>query len=755
MSSAKRSRDPPNPGNEPTEELGYPALVQYTFIPNDTESSEILVSGGDIVQLVYKVGGWVFVRTYEGKVGYIPFSFCKELESSKEVGSTYNETGFTLDSVDTQEIFNSKDSFVRKVPNNTEQLKHRRWFTHSEEKRKCEQPRQQSGLTRTEKRVHFADQPKSRNSCDICRNFLTSFSNIDHNTANAGQKKVNLKPHKLLKQLQTISKDGLVNIGNTKPTYNAQSFFGQITDNRINRRVNSSEFPIKFGNFCNQCDVLKDIFKNANRYSMSDLYSTIRNLHLNALTADSDSDQDEVSENMGEMENQNGQFQNDAHILLPGEKMPKRSISFKEPEVKQKVEIVRNNSFSGITEVERNDMVNGTIPMDGSNHYSGVDNLSLTAIECTRATRDLHSNNCIDSTNKNGGLRNHQINNYFPENQDSHTKPFSFDEDVTDFRAADYTPPLISKWRPVKETRSPEPTIQRPPGIVREQTFEYDSIKSKQKEVNFNDPKKENLNLTKAEVHKNHYVKMQNQMRQFTMDSRRKPIVSNGNFSLDENDDFESPEPKSSNLGAITKCFTTYGQSAHFQENGSTSKSLTLDRHFKHSSQVSKSETFDKVEQTPNRESVYKDYDNRFPKQTETDSVIDRRKIAARKVNPVTSPRSFMPSSGPLLGRKNDKDIRKSLLEHSAMKKTMSNVSEPMRAHPVRAQPMRAQHDIASPNEAALSSGRTVLVKKFNKQMWRPSLAGSEGSDQRPFSPFGGTLPPSKIVKKKVVEVFV
>jgi hypothetical protein len=134
-------------------------------------------------------------------------------------------------------------------------------------------------------------------------------------------------------------------------------------------------------------------------------------------------------------------------------------------------------------------------------------------------------------------------------------------------------PPLISKWRPVKETRSPETTIQRPPGIVREQTFEYDSIKSRQKEVNFNDPKKENLNLTNAEEQKNHYVKMQNQMRHFIMDSRRKPIVSNGHFSLDENDDFESPEPK---LGAITKCFTTYGQSAHFQENGSASKSLNF-----------------------------------------------------------------------------------------------------------------------------------------------------------------------------------
>lgn len=107
------------------------------------------------------------------------------------------------------------------------------------------------------------------------------------------------------------------------------------------------------------------------------------------------------------------------------------------------------------------------------------------------------------------------------------------------------------------------------------------------------------------------------------------------------------------------------------------------------------------------------------------------------------------------MGRKNDRDIRKSLLEHSAMKKTIAHPPE-MRTQPMRAQPMRAQHDIAGQTEdTSTAAGRTVLVKKFNKQMWRPSLAGSEGSDQRPFSPFGGTLPPSKIIKKKVVEVFV
>lgn len=73
---------------------------------------------------------------------------------------------------------------------------------------------------------------------------------------------------------------------------------------------------------------------------------------------------------------------------------------------------------------------------------------------------------------------------------------------------------------------------------------------------------------------------------------------------------------------------------------------------------------------------------------------------------------------------------------------------------------MRAEHSIQvqneqDPNNTATHKGRTVLVKKFNKQMWRAPSGLPEGSEQRPFSPFGGTLPPSKIVKKKVVEVFV
>lgn len=675
MSSANKSRGPPNPGNEPTEELGYPALVQYTFVPNDTESSEILVSEGDIVQLVYKVGGWVFVRTYEGKVGYIPFSFCKELESSKAVGLTFGEKG--------------KSVLIDSVHNILDRPK----------KTQRRQP------TKHSKRVHFADQPKNRNSCDVCRNFLTSFTGSERDFT-ISERKLNLKPHKLLKLLQTISKDGFVKCGNSKSANNVQSNFGQIPDNRITRRVNS-EFPIKFGNFCNQCDVLKEIFKNTNRYSMSDIYSTIRNLHQHAVT-DSDSDPDDVSE---ESEVIAGPNENGVHVIPTAEKVPKRSTSLRDTDPKQKVEVLRHNSFSGISGSERSDFINNRSSSECCNRRE-------------ERTSPTASNGEVNHSNETKIYNSQKINNYLCEHHQAVAPPLTngYDEDVADFRSAEYRPPLINKWRPANKTDSVD--RQRPPGIVREQTFEYENMKVRNKEVNFNDPKKENLNLISNSSNIVN-AKPSDQARSYTIDSRRKPFVSNGDFSLDDH----TSERSSNGLtqGAITKCFTTYGHGG---------KSLTLDR--QHSSHYSECD---------NNNAAYCDKGS--------DPQTDQRKVVIRKVNPVTSPRLLMTASGRLMGRKNDRDIRKSLLEHSAMKKTIAHPTE-MRTQPMRAQPMRAQHDIAGQTEdTSTAAGRTVLVKKFNKQMWRPSLAGSEGSDQRPFSPFGGTLPPSKIIKKKVVEVFV
>lgn len=596
MSSAKKSRDPPNPGNEPTEELGYPALVQYTFIPNDTESSEILVSEGDIVQLVYKVGGWVFVRTYEGKVGYIPFSFCKELESSKEVGLTYGDSGVK-----------EKTVFINSVQNKLGiPKKNQRQENGLLERQLLKQQVKQS------KRVHFADLPKNRNSCDVCRNFLTSFTNCDQNFT-ISEKKLKLKPHKLLKLLQTISKDGFVNFGNSKSSNNAQSNFGQISNNRINRRVNSgSEFPIKFGNLCNQCDVLKEIFQNTNRYSMSDIYSTIRNLHQHAVT-DSDSDNDDVSEESEVVVT--GPSQNGTHVTQTGEKIPKRSSSLRDTDLKQKIEVVRNNSFSGTTGNERCDYIDNRPSSEYADRQMNHPNGTI--------------NGMVNRSTENHVLKDHKVNNFFSEHRQVVAPPLTngFDEDITDFRSAEYRPPLINKWRPANnhDSLSSEALRERPPGIVREQTFEYESMKTRQKEVNFNDPKKVNLNLTSNNLkNANH----NEQIRSFTIDSRRKPFVPNGDFSLDDGDSMSERTPNGYKEGVITKCFTTYGQSG---------KSLTLDRHSKHSSQ-----NFDKSDL--NHKSAYRDSDS--SKQNDADSGIDRRKVVARKVNPLMSSRNLMTASG-------------------------------------------------------------------------------------------------------------
>jgi len=91
MSSAGGSRDLKNSGEEPKIiPLGYSARVLYTFLPHEKENTEIFVSEGDIVQLQYKVGGWVYVKTEDGECGYIPANFCSTLATSVPKTSLYS-----------------------------------------------------------------------------------------------------------------------------------------------------------------------------------------------------------------------------------------------------------------------------------------------------------------------------------------------------------------------------------------------------------------------------------------------------------------------------------------------------------------------------------------------------------------------------------------------------------------------------------------------------------------------------------------
>ena len=96
---------------------------------------------------------------------------------------------------------------------------------------------------------------------------------------------------------------------------------------------------------------------------------------------------------------------------------------------------------------------------------------------------------------------------------------------------------------------------------------------------------------------------------------------------------------------------------------------------------------------------------------------------------------------------RDDNDIRKSL----------HDLNSPKRRSPaMKAMPIRARHTI-TPSNAPISECVTNATEAdnktgarfFGKKMWRAPSGGPAGLENRPFSPFGGTLPPAKITEKK------
>ncbi|XP_045171266.2 uncharacterized protein LOC123533616 [Mercenaria mercenaria] len=96
---------------------------------------------------------------------------------------------------------------------------------------------------------------------------------------------------------------------------------------------------------------------------------------------------------------------------------------------------------------------------------------------------------------------------------------------------------------------------------------------------------------------------------------------------------------------------------------------------------------------------------------------------------------------------KDDKDIRKTLQDlNSPRKQPFGGKSLPIRArHPI--QPIHNfDTKTNQPNDqrgAVSDSGKFGI--HFSKKMWRAPSGQPENAQTRPFSPFGGTLPPAKI----------
>lgn len=433
MASTYESRDNPNSGTEPTVPLGYPAVVRYTFTPQTTEFNELFVSEGDIVQLLYSVGGWVYVKTYTGNTGYIPIQYCLTLDSSKRLSTQFDDIGsdanqLVVDAGDRQSLPEERTGSVLKRLEKSE--KYGKLFSEqpADYVQRLEQhhppkysvrptttnsqyngyvkvkstsgqiPLECNNITKrpptfppgfdpklkqnnigtllSDNNLNGQTIPESTANGTYCR-FLSQIVLAIQNLAITDREKADFKSGKLLKILKLASKESSNLISLIRPAIERDKiYYADINNTQGIIIENTLRNKCELTNQCPYCHILKEYLKATGEISMSDLYSTIRNLHLHALS-DSDSDQEgalnpnspcgtgghqkhgAVSDNESSFTRTNGCLNWTANDSLKNGLRNKRSsdssvtpmkrsVSFQLQDKKEpKPELTRNRSFSG------------------------------------------------------------------------------------------------------------------------------------------------------------------------------------------------------------------------------------------------------------------------------------------------------------------------------------------------------------------------------------------------------------------------
>lgn len=138
-----------------------------------------------------------------------------------------------------------------------------------------------------------------------------------------------------------------------------------------------------------------------------------------------------------------------------------------------------------------------------------------------------------------------------------------------------------------------------------------------------------------------------------------------------------------------------------------------------------------------------------------------KAKSLRQQYNVVQNLRGFRPVNVKL---KDDRDIRKSLHDLNSPRRLSPDAkSVPVRARHILpaygspSQPMNFIETVNIQTTASTSMQRTannsefgkLSVKHFGKKMWRAPSGQPENAQMRPFSPFGGTLPPAKIKEQE------
>lgn len=673
----------------------------------------------------------MFIQTYEGNVGYIPLDFCGQLESSKEVGSVFKKdfqkdcypgpthpghedvTDFRFRLDQTREAFpprknseslNDKlscihESLINRDDRVNRESKHWSFYTEHGFNTTVFETRQLNSYS-SDNELSCLTQSLS---CDICNAFLSRLISGVHSLAITDKEKADLKSRKLLKLLQRATQEGLNLISNIRylTGYGQKCCVG-FKENGISSGNDLDHEPVpEFGAQCMQCEILREYFKLSEKYSMTDLYATIRDLHIHALS-DSDSDPDSgthiksaSSKNDSSKtwaSKQEEPKSRNAELFLAS-KSPneiKRSVSFQlEDRTMIKSEIIRNNSFSG--EI----------------HFAKS---SEEKTDGTQNRESLHS-----------GYSQKTVDSGIADVHDDLDSSFHFEHRSESVEDKD------ENCNDRKDTASP--VIQSDSSKTPD-TFEGSGVYGFQALLHSKSSLSPRISSTKPGAQRTPRneatVKRQDAFKQKTTPFLGKPSPR---------ESFPAPivEHKASFQPSVSKMSfsqRTFDKSKTLSEmelsvSGAGPPLVKLDE------AVTKTEG-DQLKLPVMRSSG------------EEAGAADKRKILARRFQSMKSPPDLRQSAD--FTRRDDKDIRKSLHDLSQVKRTSS----------VKPAPMRAQHSIPiqTPQKDG-TTAKTVLVKKFNKQMWRPPVGSPEGSDQRPFSPFGGTLPPSKINKKKVHEVFV
>ncbi|OWF44928.1 uncharacterized protein LOC110457690 [Mizuhopecten yessoensis] len=811
MSSASESRDSQSSGTAPKiVPLGYSARVLYTFLPHENEQTEIFVSEGETVQLEYEVGTWVFVTSAEGESGYIPADFCVPL-TGENSHSTENTTSGSLTTVEPLSSIGKHETIKDTLIGVSQTPEDKPDVYSVEDKISGDSSvgiiehgsniyTKFGQLNKVPKEIYIPRESIKRSSsvnvsdpsaeaesvngetvvatCDICGSYITRLPSQVQGFLKLKRAKADFQSRKLLSETPAYSIQGLLSHLNTDPSVSREQAYSKgINQIELAEKYEPAQNILEnLRTNCEQCNTLKNYLQLQGESSMSTVYTNNRDLKLDA-ASDSDSEgsaerKDDVNahetpnrvgalmENEHE-EHSDGQIEsddNDSPPPLPNSSPPPlidlttTSADMEKPDKveaevvlgRQTIIINRSPGTRTLPALPKYDSKMAWNDKPLTTPYDQVFNANQTFFDpllqhMGNPDEDFMrqgSRTTSGFASSEGSVESSEPDKFLGADG----KLYDSESDLCVKRVSESSYPSSEEGaRPLSGLSDlASPTAISPDGNNVDLLGGFSNSSMSDQDI-----------LVPS-------VKLSND------DVSERTLYTSS--SLDEHMISASRNVTSANDAVITTLEPDRNSNGAKSENSHSSKTLpATPKHFDFRANLMVLGNRPKIPALPNKLMVSPALRTRQHTTTAMVSSVNNNK---REEEPRTKIRPSIITIAPPMGdrmvvarrqqpatpvrtnadRQDEKDIKKTLHEHSMSPRRTSQM------------PMRAHHSIhAEAGKDSRPTGRTILVKKHNNQIWRPPTGSPEGSETpRPFSPFGGTLPPSKIgSKKKVVEVFV